>query len=299
MKAVIPSAYFVLCICLFAVGCSNTTGQEAEDREFLAADEYGESSERRAERSDDNEAWAEHRKNFGNQPRASRFNERERERSERVREYSWEDEDWDSSSDETVDIRIEGLEESIEVDLEGLEEGLEEALSQIGNALEEVGNALNDGASVESVSSSDLKAVLPDKLRGMEREYSNSEKVGVLGLSLTNVEQVYVDEDDGERIEIKLVDMGSLAATASAGLDWLDVNIDAESSDGFERTTTLEGYPAMEECTGKGDHCSIHMFIADRFMIQIDAKRVDIGRLHRIIKDMDLKKLEELRDYGM
>ena len=180
-------------------------------------------------------------------------------------------------------------------------EDLGEAMNNLGNALEQLGQSLGGDANVEPVDYRALRDVLPRRIRGLEKGRYNGERTSTLGIRVSTVEQEYESDDGDEWVKIQVVDLGSLRNVAAFGLDWLKLEVDRESSDGFERTTTIDGHPALEKCqtSGRTEQCEVHLFVAERFVVDLESKGFSIDRLHDVIDDMDLEDLEEMKLEGV
>lgn len=177
---------------------------------------------------------------------------------------------------------------------------LGEALNEIENAFEELGQAFGAESKVEPIDFRDLRELLPERIRGMEKGRSNGERTGALGFRISQVEQTFEAENGDGEIEISIVDLGGFRNVASMGLDWLSVEVDRESDDGYERTRTYRGHPVMDKCEqmSRYERCELTAFISRRFVVSLKSKDVERGRLEDILEDIDIDKLEDMKDEG-
>ena len=180
-------------------------------------------------------------------------------------------------------------------------EELDEALNDLGSALEQLGQTLNNETGVEPVDYRELRDVLPRRVRGMEEGSYNGERAGSLGFKVSKVEQEYESTDGDQSAAITIVDMGSLKDIASFGVNWLNLELDRENDRGFERTTQIDGHPAMEKCEQLSNYekCEVHLFIAERFVVDLTTRGLSADEMRDILDDMDLRKLEKMRGEGM
>ena len=283
MKSII-STFLVLIFSGTLIGCSSSTGQDTQELEREITSEQDERESRQSTRSDrSDDEWAEHRENFG-------------ERRSSKRSDSDVTEDWGKEDErDAFDFNFDALE-----DVE-TEEDLEEVFSELGKAMEELGEALTEGADVQSVDYDELKDVLPSRIRGFEKEQYSGDNVRVFGIDLSVYEETYESDRGNERLEITLVDMGSLANATLVGIDWLDIKIQSEHATGFERTTTINGYPAFEQCeqSGARETCSLHLLVEERFVVEIEGQGVTMNNVRDVLSDMDIAKLKRLKEYGI
>ena len=309
MKSATSLLLSVFTLVFLLTGCFDSTGQENDYYEpDVAQDETVDRKRSKRDRNDDE--WAEHRKNFGDQRTTSSRSSSDSDwGSDNDHNSDWDSEEFDRSMQELkeeldglVDLnQLEDKLKSIERDFENRENGegfedLERAMESLGEAFSEMGTAISNGVDVESVDYDELKDILPDRIRGYKKKNFNGDKVSVFGLNLSVLEQEYESERGDGYLDVTVIDLGSLANAAVAGLDWLDLDIQSESSTGFEKTTTIDGYPAFEECErsyGK-ESCSLHLVVEDRFVVQIESDDMGMKDIRGVLDDMDVRKLAQL-----
>ncbi len=177
---------------------------------------------------------------------------------------------------------------------------LEDAFSELGSALEELGQAFKEEAGVSPVDYRELREVLPAQIRGMEKGRSNGERTGALGFRISQVEQTYTSANGDAELEISIVDMGGLKNLAAVGLEWLNLDVDRESDDGFERTRTYRGHPVLDKCERMGgeDRCEMVAYVSRRFVVAIKSEGLEKGSLENIMEQVDVERLEEMREAG-
>ncbi len=279
----------LLCIGFVGAGCSNSTGQKKGYAYHEPTQEQETTRETTRTRTDESD-WAEHRRNFGERRASTR---------------DWNETAWNSESSaamEELKYELQELEEleRLEYEFDELEE-LDEVFAEFGDIMDELGQALQGDADIEAVAYQDLKEVLPRSIPGMDMKDREGERVRVLGLHVSTYEQAFASQDRDQSVRIKVVDMGSLSDAASMGIDWLGLEVESEGTKGFERTTTVQGHPAFEECRRDSwrESCSLHMVVADRFILQLDGKGLSMQDLYDILDEVDIDRLETLRDHGM
>ena len=305
MKSATSFFVSVLLLALFVTGCADSTGQESEFYEPGIIE--NDTAKKRKKRDKEEAKWAEHRENFGERRSSSRSSRDTDWGSDG--ESEWDREEFERNMEQLKEelnglVDLDQLEHelrSIEREFEGRhkEEGfehLEDAMESLGEALSEVGTALSSGVKVETVDYEKLKEVLPGRIRGYEKKNFSGDKVSVFGINLSVFEQEYEQEKGNGSLTITVIDLGSLANAAVAGLDWLDMDIKSESASGFEQTTTIDGYPAFEECerSSRNESCSLHLVVEDRFVVQIEGDEMSIKDIRGVMDNMDIRKLSTL-----
>lgn len=180
-------------------------------------------------------------------------------------------------------------------------EELSDALNEIGNALEGLGEAFGGGNTVEAVDFRELRKIMPDGIRGMEKGKSNGERTGALGFRISQVDQAFHEDDGNGKVDISIVDLGGLKNVASMGLDWLKMDVDRETDDGYERTRTYREHPVLDKCSNMSGtmRCEMTVFVSRRFVVSLESRGMEAGQLEDILEDMDIRELERMRDEGI
>jgi hypothetical protein len=165
----------------------------------------------------------------------------------------------------------------------------------MAQAMKAMGMALNGGQKVEPVNFRDLKALLPEEVAGFKRKEAKGEKNGAMGLTISEASARY-DGEGGANLRVKIVDVGSLAGPMAIGLaGWASMEVDRESDDGYEKTTTFAGYKAVEKYHNSSKHGEIKVLLAYRFIVEVDGHQTKMDDVKAAAGKLDLKKLETLR----
>lgn len=177
-----------------------------------------------------------------------------------------------------------------------VDEGINEGIAGLKDALGELEKQLTDangGEKVEPVDFRDLKAELPERINGMKRISAEGERSGWGGFKVSTATGEY--EDDDKRLEISIVDAGGMMGLAKVGLAaWAQAEVDRESDDGYERTTTIDGYQAYEKYNNKTEDGQVSIIINERFIVNIEGRNISARDLKSALNKLDLKKLEKM-----
>ena len=141
----------------------------------------------------------------------------------------------------------------------------------------------------------EMKALLPTALTGMKRTQAGGEKTGAMGMIVSYAEATYESESGGT-VEIKITDnsgLGQLMALSQAS--WMSMEIDRETENGYEKTTTIGGAKALEKYDNTDRSGEIQIMIDNRFMVQVTGNDVDAALLTEAAEKIDLKKLAEIK----
>lgn len=170
------------------------------------------------------------------------------------------------------------------------------SLNNLTNAvkeLEETVNQLKDGEKVEVANFRELKKLMPEEINGMERKSNTGQKTGAMGFNVSNAEAKYQDGD--RRMEINIVDIGGMGAAVAGMAAWTMVEIDKETEDGYERTTTIDGNKAFEKYNSRTKRGEVSIILFNRFIVTIKGWNVDIKDMKAALDELDFDDIEELQ----
>lgn len=191
-----------------------------------------------------------------------------------------------------ISIEIKADTDKIQKDIDKGMEELSGGLAEMTNGLARMMDNLNtdeNGEKFPAVDFRDLKALLPDRLLRMDRTSHSGERSGIRGLKISVAEAKYEDED--RYLEVALVDGGSLAIARLANLGWSMAEIDKEDTNGFERTTTIDGNKAFEKYNRKWEEGELIVLYQERFVVTLKGKGIEADDLRRALDRLDLEEL--------
>jgi len=170
----------------------------------------------------------------------------------------------------------------------------------IANAVEKSKNALQDllsdgkedGKSVEVINWRELKELLPNKLGGMKLDDTEGQTTGMMGFKFSKTEGKYRG-DDG-RMNVNIIDLGGIQLLVTQFAAWSELDIDSDTSDGYQKTTDYKGYKAFEEYNEKNNSGSFAVLVEDRFAVTIDGRGIEMDDLKDAIDDVGIKKLARM-----
>lgn len=170
----------------------------------------------------------------------------------------------------------------------------------IANAVEKSKNALQDllsdgkedGKTTEVINWRELKELLPNKINGLKLEDTEGQTTGMMGFKISNTKGVYKDDDS--RMNITVIDFGGVGFLTKQFASWTELEIDSDTSEGYQRTIDYKGYKAFEEYNEKRKSGSFAVLIEDRFVLTIDGDDIEMDDLKDAIDDFNVKKLARL-----
>ena len=98
---------------------------------------------------------------------------------------------------------------------------------------------------------------------------ATGEKSAAMGFGASQAEGKY--KGGGEaRLKIKIVDTAGFGGIALAAFGLAAMEVDKETDDGYERTTTLGGNKAFEKYNNKAKNGELKVLVGNRFIVEID-----------------------------
>ena len=148
----------------------------------------------------------------------------------------------------------------------------------------------------EPADSSKLLPFLPEKVDGYVAEKPQGSTSTAMGFQLTEVSRVYHkgSEDGDETVTVKLTDGAGnqffTAAHAAMG------EFKTENAEGYEKGLKLDGFPAIERYTPESRDGSLTVYVASRYLVEIDIDGLDSKEMRVWWKKLDARKLATLKD---
>lgn len=166
-------------------------------------------------------------------------------------------------------------------------------LSRAGEAVRQMGESLSAAVKTEPVDFRALRDWMPATLGNLKRVSADGGRTSVAGLASSRAEAAY-EGPGGARGRVEVRDAGSLSGVASLAVAWLDVKIDKEGTNGYERTRTDAGRKAYERYaagTRRGDY---DVIVAGRFIVSVEVTGVEAKVFQEAIVRLDLGGLDAL-----
>lgn len=175
------------------------------------------------------------------------------------------------------------------------EQGAEQAakgLEEMARGLEAMASgASGEGKAVEPVSFRDMMALFPD-LEGWEKAKPTGEKMtSPFSVSMAEVEYT----KDNSRVTLKVTDSGMNQLLLMPYAMFLSAGYEKETSDGYEKSTTVNGQPGWEKWNESKDG-ELNALVGKRFLVQIEGSEIaDTKVLHDLAGKIDMGKLASLK----
>lgn len=189
--------------------------------------------------------------------------------------------------------RKENVQDEIDEDLAAAKDDISNAFDNLGDALAGLKKKHNIDDK-EPVSFRDMKKALPRSLAGVDFEGSEGQSTGILGIKISTVEATY--QEDDAAFEVTIVDVAGVGKLVKKMAKWSEFEVDKETRDGYERTTEIDGHPALEKYNERRERGETNLLVNDRFIISIKGEGVSERQMRRAVDDINIRKLTRLAD---
>lgn len=173
-----------------------------------------------------------------------------------------------------------------------------QATTDVAKAMQGMAAALGaasgspDGKPVEPIAFQTLQTHLP-AVDGWERGEVEGEHM-TMPVPFSKVETDYKKGD--ARIDVTIVDTGFAAMLTAPWQMALAAGYSKESTNGYEKATTVAGNPAIEKWQAKQKRAELNVLVGKRFMVTFDGRRVDdIKDLQAFAAATDFSKIASLK----
>ena len=187
--------------------------------------------------------------------------------------------------------RKDDIQDEIEEDLAEAKGDISDALDNLGEAFEGLKKKHNIEGK-EPIGFRDLKKALPRSLAGVDFEESEGQTTGILGLKVSTVKATY--QEDDASFEVTIVDVAGVGKLVKSMAKWSEFEVDKETRNGYERTTEIEGHPALEKYDKRREKGETSILVNDRFIISIKGEGVSERQMRNAVDDINIRKLARL-----
>lgn len=166
-------------------------------------------------------------------------------------------------------------------------------LEQFGKAVEETAKQFEETkGKIEAVDFRALKELLPD-IKNWEKRNPRGERTAFGQFGISSAEAEYA-LGEGE-IHLKITDTAGYSMLIAPFSIFIQSGYEEEDEQHYKKTTTIKGFPAIEEFYPSEKRGTITVIIKNRFIVEADGRNIEkVNTLHDFIHTVDLKKLESL-----
>jgi hypothetical protein len=154
-------------------------------------------------------------------------------------------------------------------------------------------------AKQQPVANAKLKEWLPGEMAGLKRSGANSSDLSMGDASYSMASGHYGDHAAGTMGSLSVTDYAASPEQGAGMSTFRDQPMNHEMpGGGYQRTTTVEGYPAMEMYDPQTKMGMLTVYVGDRFFVQASTTGVDKDAFQKSKDSLGLKKLAELAGGG-
>ena len=149
----------------------------------------------------------------------------------------------------------------------------------------------NGGKAADPVSFRDLQTVFPT-VSGWTMDKPKGERM-TAPVAFSQTEARYQNGD--QRIEVKIVDSAFNQILVAPWAMFLTAGYEKETDDGYEKSTTVSGYPGFEKWNTTRKDGELNIVVAKRFLVSVEGDQLnDVKQLHDFAAKVDFSKLAAL-----
>jgi hypothetical protein len=149
-----------------------------------------------------------------------------------------------------------------------------------------------DGKPVEPVSFRDLEPLLPS-VSGWTMDKPRGERM-TSPIPFSQTEASYQNGDSS--VEVKIVDSAFNQMLVAPWAMFLSAGFSRETSDGYEKGTTVNGNPGFEKWQIEDKDGELNFVVAKRFLVTVDGNNIkDPKVMHEFASKIDTSKLASLK----
>ena len=146
---------------------------------------------------------------------------------------------------------------------------------------------------VPPVSYKVLIEFLPQNVDGMKAEAPKGETSTMGEWQYSQVETRYRSEDGNKSAKVELFDYAHIPMLYAPIQMMMNMNMSKESTEGFERSTKVGGFPAYEKWRSAGEESEVTILVADRFVVTTNTRGLGEDSAKKIAESIDLKGLAD------
>jgi hypothetical protein len=167
-------------------------------------------------------------------------------------------------------------------------------LAQLTAAAEQMQKAAEGFTSnrkpVPPVAFRELIGFLPEDMAGMKREEPKGETTSVSNWQYSSADVDFRSEDGKQSADVGIFDYAHIPFLYVPFNMFLNMKVANESTEGYERSTKIGGYPAFEKWNKNGNSEAVAL-VGERFIVKADTRGLGEGAGKKILEDMDLSGL--------
>lgn len=167
-------------------------------------------------------------------------------------------------------------------------------LAQLTAAAEQMQKAAEGFTSnrkpVPPIAFRELIDFLPEKMAGMKADEPTGETTTAGNWQYSQAEVDFRSADGKRHVDVGIFDYAHIPMLYVPFTMVLNMNVSRESTEGYEKSVKVDGYPAFEKWSKNGNS-EIVVLVGDRFIVKSDTRGLGEGSARKVVEDLDLKGL--------
>jgi hypothetical protein len=143
---------------------------------------------------------------------------------------------------------------------------------------------------VPPVAFRELIAFLPKEIAGMKRDEPKGETTTAGSWQYSQAEVDFQTADGKRSADVGIFDYAHIPFLYVPFNMILNMNVASESTEGYEKSVKVDGYPAFEKWNKNGNS-EVVVLVGDRFIVKADTRGLGEGSAKKIAEDLNLKGL--------
>jgi hypothetical protein len=169
----------------------------------------------------------------------------------------------------------------------------QQAVTAVGGLLKALGGSLGGATRHDPVDFHTLEALLPSSVSGMQHAPPKGSADDVVGIKATSAEADFTGAD-GAHINVSIKD--ATAISGLAGLAEMANANETEQGDSYEKNETIAGHSVHEKWDASSREGELSLIVGGRFGVDIVGHNVGMDALKSALAQIDLAKLESMKD---
>jgi hypothetical protein len=165
-----------------------------------------------------------------------------------------------------------------------------------GGLLTALGGALGGSNRVAPVDFKSLQAILPATLPGMKRTSAEGENQGALGVKTSSAKADYA-ANDGSTVHVEIADISGVSGLMDLAGGLIQTTT-SQSDRGFEKDALIGGRTVHEKYDAPSKKGELSVIVAKRYSVDLTGTGIDMQALEQSLGQIDLSKLESMKDAG-
>jgi len=175
-------------------------------------------------------------------------------------------------------------------------DGIDGGSQELKDAIKGMANAVSDGSAkdVKIVNFREMKELLPGKIGGLELKDSEGSTSGAFGFKASTVTAKFANDDNSKNVKLDMVDTGGIGKAFLGAVPWTTMEMDKETSSGYEKTTEYKGNKAFEKYNNKNKTGNLAVLVGERFVVTLEGRGLTMDELKDGMDDVSFKQLIKL-----